>query len=171
MTNTIDSVIASLCDFIQPFMPSGTVLVQSQANRVTLPASPCVVLTPLFGVPLEYTSSTFSPDDGKTTYLRPMRLDIQIDFYDVTSGDMVNVASTLLRSDAATTSSAFSDGVTMLYVSDSIQSPLITGEAQYQDRWTLTASLQYNSSVSIDTPSFNTVGIVGIDPADVTTLA
>ena len=35
------------------------------------------------------------------------------------------------------------------YCSDGMQSPLVTGEQQWEGRWTLTASLQYNPVVTV----------------------
>jgi hypothetical protein len=46
-----------------------------------------------------------------------------------------------------------------LYCSDGHQMPLTTGEQQYETRWTLTASLQYNPTVSIPQQSANTLAV------------
>jgi len=100
------------------------------------------------------------------SHLMPKRLAIQMDFYGYVGGDMSNIAITVLRSIATT--GAFPAGVTPLYCSDAIQAPLTTGEKQYEERWSATLSLQYNSPVLINQDSFNVVGDVTVDPVNVT---
>ena len=71
---------------------------------------------------------------------------------------------TMLRSLYACES--FPDGVEPLYCSDAIQAPLITGEKQYEARWSTTLSVQYNAAVTVAQESFINVGAVITDAVD-----
>lgn len=164
---SVDAAIAGLADFLQPLMPPGTTIVRAQANRVPQPPAPCIVLTELLQVQLETTSATYRGGDAQTDYLQPKRLDVQMDFYDGDAASMCTIAQTLLRSNYATSSPAWPDGVKPLYCNEGLQSPLITGEQQYESRWTLTVSLQYNAPVTVSQDYFDVVGEVGVTPADV----
>lgn len=167
MTVTTIQAVASIGKFLQPLMPAGTKIVRGQSNNVPSPLPPSIVLTPI-GLP-QYTTtrSTFDVDAGKMVHLMPKRLDVQMDFYGLQGGDMANIAVTILRSIA--TDDAFPEGVIPLYCLDPTQFPLTTGEKQYEDRWSSTLSLQYNSPVLINQESFIVVGDVSSDAADMST--
>ena len=162
---TVDQVIVALATFLQPLMPVGTQIVRAQANRVPQPEPPCIVLTEINRVSLSTTRVQDAETSG--TYTMPARLDIQMDFYDGQAAEMCTTAQTMLRSGYATASAAWPAGVKPLYCNEGLQSPLITGEQQYESRWTLTASLQYNAPITVARETFDTVGIVGVIPADV----
>lgn len=143
---TIDQVIDALATFLQPYVGSAEI-VRAQVNRVPMPQGACVVLTELLQVDLETPVDTYDPVGNTTTLSTPARIDVQIDFYGPSAGDWCRAVKGVYRSFAAT--SAFSDGIKPLYCDDGRQTPLITGEEQWESRWTLTASLQYNAVVTI----------------------
>lgn len=164
---TVVKAVASLGPILQPLMPAGTKIIRAQANNVPSPLPPSVVLTPIL---LNQYTTTRTKLDGvanSMSYLMPKRLDIQMDFYGIQGGDMANTAETIFRSGALF--GKFPDGVTPLYCTDARQMPLTTGEKQYEDRWSLTLSLQYNEPVILSQDSFNAVGEVIADPTDTTT--
>lgn len=163
---TIDAAIVATSTFLQPLMPAGTKIVRGMANNVPPPKEPSIVITEV-GQP-QYTTTRTKLDGivGEMTYLMPKMLNLQLDFYGLQAGDMVNTAVTMLRSMHATEN--FPDGIEPLYCSDAMQAPLITGEKQFQTRWLCTFSLQYNSPVTVDQESFNVVGDVVVDPVNVT---
>lgn len=163
---TVAQTITSIGTFLQPLMPAATKIVRGQSNNVPSPLPPSIVLTPVGDYQYTTTRSKFDPAAGKMSHLMPKRLAIQMDFYGYAGGDMSNIAITVLRSIA--TDGAFPTGVTPLYCSDAIQAPLTTGEKQYEERWSATLSLQYNSPVLINQDSFNVVGDVTVDPVNVT---
>ena len=167
MSVPVATVIVAIKNFLQPLMPAGTAIVRGQANNVPAPLPPSVVLTPI-GMP-QYTTtrSRFDSTAGNMVHLMPKKLNIQMDFYGFVGGDMANTAVTVLRSMA--TEGKFPAGVVPLFCQDPIQSPLTTGEKQYEDRYSCTLTLQYNKPVLIQQDSFNTVGEVVADPANVTT--
>lgn len=189
---TVDQAIVALADFLQPLMPAGTQIVRAQANRVPQPEPPCIVLTEINRVSMSTTRVTDTVGDVQvpvaygpepvlqgteqvtqpvsmlySAHTMPARLDIQMDFYDGQAAEMCTIAQTMLRSGYATASAVWPEGVKPLYCNEGLQAPLITGEQQYESRWTLTASLQYNAPVTVTREYFNTVGSVTTTPADV----
>ena len=144
---TIDNVIDALDAFITPFIGGATVF-RAQANRVAMPEAPCVKLTEVLSVDLETPTSTYNPDPDNSiqSIIAPKRIDIQIDFYGENAGDLCAAVKSVYRTEYAT--QQFPDGIKPLYCSDGIEAPLITGEEQYERRWTITASLQYNPAIS-----------------------
>ncbi len=166
-TITIDNVIDALAAFIAPFVGSA-IIVRAQVNRVPMPADPCVVLTELFQYDLETPTPTYNSVSGITSFSTPTRIDIQIDFYGASSGDQCKAVKQVFRTGYAT--SVFSDGIKPLYCSDGIQSPMVTGEQQWESRWTLTASLQYNAIVTVPQQYAGALDVTVKVPVDLTQL-
>lgn len=166
---TVDNAIAALANFLQPLMPAGTAIVRAQANRVPQPPAPCIVLTEINRVSLSTTrvTDTVTAQVMSSAHTMPARLDIQMDFYDGQAAEMCTTAQTMLRSGYAVASPVWPSGISPLYCNEGLQSPLITGEQQYESRWTLTVSLQYNAPVTVTREYFDTVGSVTATPADV----
>lgn len=149
---TVDQVVDALKTFLTPFMP-GAAIVRGQVNRVALPSNPCAVLTELLQVDLsvphtEYQEPTEPiPATGTATIYGPSRIDIQIDFYGSQAGEFCKTVKTAFRSYWGF--EHFPVNIKPLYTSDGIQSPLLTGEQQYESRWTLTVSMQYNPTITV----------------------
>lgn len=143
---TVDQVIVALADFIRPFVPDLTPIVRSQVNRVPMPPDVTVVLTELLQVDIETPTSTYNYID-ELNISNPKRIDIQIDFYGDKSADYCAAVKTVFRSEYSVNN--FPPGIAPLYCGDGIQSPLITAEQQWESRWTLTATLQYNPEISV----------------------
>lgn len=143
---TVDQVIDALANFIQPFTPDADVI-RAQVNRVAMPKNPCVVLTELLQVDLMVPYIENQPEVNTETVHGPTRIDIQIDFYGVQAGEFCKTVKSAFRSQWGF--AQFPANIKPLYTSDGVQSPLITGEKQYESRWTLTASMQYNPIVTV----------------------
>lgn len=163
---TIDAACVAVATFLQPLMPTGTKIVRGQANGVPQPLPPSILITEV-GQP-QYTTTRTKLNSilGQDTYLMPVKLRLQLDFYGNAGGEMSGIAQTMLRSGFAT--SNFPDGIEPLYCTDGFQSPLSTGEKQYEARWTMELYVQYNAPVIITQESFNVVGEVIAEPVDVT---
>jgi hypothetical protein len=142
---TVDQVIVALANFLQPFV-NPSEIIRAQTNRVPMPPDPCVVLTELLQVDIETPQSIYNTVDA-VNFVNPKKIDIQIDFYGDGSGDRCAAIKTVFRT--AYAADQFPDGIKPLFCSDGIQSPLITGEQQWESRWTLTATLQYNPETSV----------------------
>lgn len=143
---TVDQVIDALAAFLAPFVP-GSEVVRAQVNRVAMPPNPCIILTEMMQVDLTVPATGYQPDDDTATVYGPTRIDVQIDFYGAQAGEFCKTVKTAFRSHWGY--EHFPANIKPLYTSDGMQSPLTTGEQQYESRWTLTASLQYNPTVTV----------------------
>jgi hypothetical protein len=161
---TVDQVIDALAAFLAPFMPSAQI-VRAQVNRVALPANPCAVLTELLQVDLSVPATDYQPTDNTATIYGPSRIDVQIDFYGVQASEFCKTVKTAFRSQWGF--AHFPANIKPLYTSDGVQSPLVTGEQQYESRWTLTASMQYNPTVTIPQDFADSLSAGNVIPADV----
>lgn len=142
----VDAVIEAIGAFLAPFVAPAPI-VRAQTNRVSTPPGAFVLLTEILQVDLETPMAANDAPNAQVTLTGPKQIDIQVDFYGPTSGDWCAAVKGIYRSAYAT--AKFPDGVKPLYCSDGHQGPLITGEEQYESRWTITASLQYNPAVSL----------------------
>lgn len=162
----IDAAVVAVADFLHPLMPAGTQIVRGQVNDVPAPLPPSIVITEI-GQP-QYTTTRKQPIavDGTQTYLMPVQLRFQLDFYGWSGGEMSNITTTMIRS--LYPEDKFPEGVKPLYCTDAFQSPLMTGEKQFEARWTQELYVQYNAPVTVGQESFAYVGEVIVDPVDQT---
>lgn len=161
---TVDQVIDALKAFLAPFMP-GAQIVRAQVNRVALPSNPCAVLTELLQVDLSVPATDYQPLANTATIYGPSRIDVQIDFYGAQAGEFCKTVKTAFRSHWGF--AHFPANIRPLYTSDGVQSPLLTGEQQYESRWTLTASMQYNPTVTVPQEFADEAYPTLVIPADV----
>ena len=167
---TVDQVIDALADFLAPFAP-GAQIVRAQVNRVPMPSNPGIVLTEMLQVDLSVPDTDYQPPVdpipaiGTATIKGPTRIDVQIDFYGEQASEFCKTVKTAFRSHWGF--SHFPANIKPLYTSDGILAPLVTGEQQYESRWTLTASLQYNPIVTVPQDFADVLVPNKILPADV----
>ena len=152
----IDSVIDALKAFIQPFVGSNPII-RAQVNRVPMPLTGFVVLTELLEVDLETPSTELDSANDQLTITAPTQINVQVDFYGPSAGDQCKAVKTVFRS--VYSPAQFPDGIKPLYCSDGLQSPLISGEEQWESRFTITASLQYNPVVVVPQQSANALSV------------
>lgn len=143
---TVDAVVDALSAFLAPFCPGATIA-RGQVNRVPMAPSPCVYLTELLQVKQSVPVTDYRPDDDEADISVSKRIDIQMDFYGLVSGEFAAAVAMAFQSHWGF--EHFPANIKPLYTSDAIQAPLTTGEQQYESRWTLTASLQYNPIVAV----------------------
>jgi hypothetical protein len=144
----IDDVINALTAFLLPFTGGdATKIVRAQQNRVSLPAAPCVVLTEMIGAELSTPTTSYDSTDGTETITGPTQINVQIDFYGTNAGDVNKAVAQAFRTLWASTQ--FPDGIKPLYTDGGHQAPFTDGEDQYEIRWILVASMQYNPSVAV----------------------
>lgn len=156
---SVDDVITALIGFLQPFVGNydGTVItpntptpiVRGQQNQVNPPRPAFVKVTEILRRPLDTPVFTNSSDTAvqQASIKNTKQLDVQIDFYGSNAGDWSSAVEQIWRSPYAP--DQFPANIAPLYCSDAHQAPLITGEEQYEFRWVITASLEYNPSVII----------------------
>lgn len=144
---SVDAVIEALGAFIQPFMPTGAQIVRGQEDRVAMPADGFVLLTEVLKLDLETATVTGNKPNAQAQIMSPKRIDVQLDFFGPAAGDQIAAVKAVYRTSYAV--SRFPAGIAPLYCTDERQTSLTNDQQQYENRWTLTASLQYNPSVYI----------------------
>lgn len=151
---TEDAMMTALGNFLEAIMPPDTPVSQGQPNRVPMPIGEnFVIMTPGSRTSLStsyHDNVDLGPDgeiSGHVNVQRQMSTDIQIDLYGPNSGNNAQCVVNLFRDDFAVT---FLDpyGIAPLYCNDGNQMPLVNGEFQYEQRWTIMATLQLNPYVS-----------------------
>ncbi len=140
----VDAVIEALGAFIQPFA-AGAQIVRGQNNRTAMPPDPFVLLTEILKADLETPTVTNNKVNAQESVLTPKRIDIQVDFFGPSAGDQIAAFKTVYRTAYAV--SQFPAGIAPLYCTDEHQGTLTNDQQQYESRWLLTASLQYNPTV------------------------
>lgn len=167
---TVDDVIDALATFMEPLV-DGAQIVRAQVNRVPMPDAPCIVLTELLTVDLSVPYADYIPPSapipalGVAALHGPSRIDVQADFYGATAGELCQSVRTAFRTGWGF--DTFPQEIKPLYTSDGVQMPLITGEQQYQSRWTLTASMQYNPVVTVPQDFAETLEVTALVAVDV----
>lgn len=160
---TVDNIIDVLADYIDPI--SGTCL-QAQANRVPMPKGQFCILTPLrftrLSTTREISQDTGSPSTSAMGYTEVRQADIQVDIYGQGAGDRAIALETTFTSGYAYDKIKATDArLAPLYSTAAIQAPMISAESQWQERYTLTLSLQAHITVSFPQDYF--------DKAEITT--
>jgi hypothetical protein len=153
---TIDQVFDALGAFIAPFVTPAQV-VRAQTNRVAMPLGDFVELTEIGTCDLEYPRSYYDAVNFQQDIIGPKRIMIQADFYGFNAGDWCAAVKTVWKTPYAV--SQFPAGIAPLYCDDGHESPLITGEEQYDRRWSLTCSLQYNPILAVPLQSANVLSV------------
>lgn len=160
----VDDIFEAMVTFLSPIVGNAPV-VRGNNNRVPLPDAPCVVITEVTQADLEVPYAIYDDTNIKDVMHGPKRFDIQCDFYGNEAGDFCSMAKTAFRS--AYGFNAFPDGIKPLYTNDGMQNPLTTGEQQYENRWMLTVSLQYNPTFTVPQVSADTITLNPITGADI----
>ncbi len=130
-------------------------LIQGNQNRVSMPtpaSAGFVVMSTINMRRLRTNINTFldtaspAPAPGPVTSEQGTQIDIQLDCYGPASGDWAAILTTLLRDNIGCI--ALAPTCQPLYADDPVRAPLIDAEAQYENRWIVTARLQYNAVVT-----------------------
>lgn len=169
MSVTIDitdqNVFTALVTFFQSFLPAETEVVQGQDNLVAMPKGGFVVMTNASMDRLSFNVDTYNSVSQQKYILTPTRYEMQLDFYGPTSQQWAMQTQALFRDQYAT--DIFPANIQPLYADDPVQIPLIDGEEQYEQRWKITASLQYNPTLTTGQQSMLAIE-VGLAPIDQT---
>ncbi len=160
---TIDEVIDALKAFLVPFC-TGMEIVRGQVNRVPSPLGGYVVLTEGTLIDLQVPSSIVDKITEEATLHGPQEIAIQIDFYGASSGQLCSAVKQALRSSYGF--DKFPENIKPLYTDAGRQIPLVTGEEEYETRWTLTAALQYNPVVTVPQQTATALELESIVAAD-----
>lgn len=139
-------------------------VVQGIGNGVPMPLGGFVAMTELFANRLSTNVSTYAdptPTTGKKNSQQAIQATVQLDCYGPDSGNWASILSTLLRDEYAC--DALAPSVQPLHADDPKMLPLIDGEAQYEQRWTVTALLQVNPVVSTPMQFFDEAKVVFVE--------
>lgn len=150
--------------FLQSFIPLTVQVVQAQDNKVPMPKGGFVTMNNSSLDRLSFNIDSYAVNQDKSI-LTPTKYSMQLDFYGPLSQTWAMQTVALFRDEYAT--EIFPSNIQPLYADDPVQIPLIDGEAQYEQRWKLVASLQYNPILSTTKQSMLGVDI-GLAPIDQT---
>ena len=159
----MDSVIDALAAFVQKFVIGGQVI-RGQTNRVSMPKVPFAVLTEILQVDISIPRAENLSTEQKTKLHSPKRIDVQIDFYGPLAGDYCSAFKSSFRSEWGVLQ--FPSNIKPLYESEGHQAPLINSEEQYESRWTITASLQYNPTLTVPQQSATEASVNILETSD-----
>lgn len=139
-------------------------VVQGLANGAPMPMGGFIALTDLYQNRLSTNVDSY-PDlttaTGTKAARQAVQYTIQIDCYGPLSGDWAAMLSTMLRDEYACLFMA--PNAQPLYADDPKMMPLVDGEAQYEQRWVITAVLQYNPVVSTPIQFFDAASVALTD--------
>lgn len=166
---TQTQVEALLRAFLIHILPTGVAVIIGQANRVPEPLVDNYVimwatLRKRLGTTVVSWDQSVGGNPTEMSNTESLRLDMQLDFHGADSTDNAQVFSTLFRSAYACDFFA-GTGMQPDYCSDGQQAPFISGEMQYEDRWTLNAVFDANITVTPPQQFANAinVGLVEVD--------
>jgi hypothetical protein len=157
VTPTVSQVITALGNFIVAMLGLANVqVIRGYPNRTPMPPTipPAgypvgfVVMTEITKKRLRTNIDNFAgtsspaPAPGPVTSEQGQQLDVQIDVYGPNSSEWSDILTTLLRDNIGCV--ALAPVCQPLYADDPIRAPLDNAEQQYEDRWIVTARLQYN---------------------------
>ena len=167
MTATVSPTQADLFTALRAFI-LGLItceVVQGLGNGVPMPLGSFIAMTALYQNRLSTNVDNFAdptPTTGSKTAQQSTQYTVQIDCYGPLSSDWAVMLSTMLRDEYACL--AMAPNVQPLSADDPKMLPLIDGEQQYEQRWAVTALLQYNPVTSTQMQFFDaaTVGLVDV---------
>jgi len=163
---TEDMVCRVVRNYILSIVPNLPVK-RTPVNRASMPKGPYVSFTPGLRRPL---STNVSHDDATSrTVGRPEQMSFQIDCYGLNSAQTAETINLLYRDQyACDVFESLGFNGAPLYAGDIQQAPYVTGEDQYEDRYTFEIELQLNPSVVIPLQSCNilNVDLINVPPSE-----
>lgn len=142
-------------------------VVQGLGNEVPTPPGAFVCMTAVFQGRLSTNISTYideyplpDPVQEKRIELK-QRVDLQLDFYGPDSQAWATTIEALWRDEKGC--EGLAPTCQPLYADEARMIPLITGEEQYLERWSLTGTLQYNPIIALPQEFAGTLEVDLID--------
>jgi hypothetical protein len=169
MSVTIDiidhDIFRSMRAFLLSFLPTNTEVIQAQDNKVAMPKKGFVAMNNVGMDRISFNIDNYQATTQGKTILTPFRYSLQLDFYGENAQNWCAEAVSLFRDEYAT--DIFPSNIQPLYADDPIQIPLIDGESQYEQRWKLVTSLQYNPILTTTQQSM-LAAVIDLAPIDQT---
>ena len=152
-TPTVSLVLADIKAFVQAILGAGVPCIRGIVNRVPapIPQNGFVVMTPIYQERLEYNLDIYStaptPWPANESVQTAMRIDVQLDVYGTGgwAGTWAGWIVSLWRDEFAC---AIMQNSQPLYADEARMVPLIDSEAQYEERWSITLTAQYNPVIT-----------------------
>lgn len=162
---TTDAWMAKVRSFVLSIVPVGTEVLRAPFNRAAMPKLACVIITPLFQkrlrTNLHIDIDPFPSLGGATTTEMGTEAHVQVDFYGLASGDWCAAAAMLWRDEYGC--NMLNPEGSPLYTNDARMVPLVTGEEQYFERYSLTVVLQWNPVTTTPQDFAGTANVVLIE--------
>jgi len=130
--------------------------VQGLQNGVPMPLGPFICMTATEQVRLATNHSDYSVDLQRQVKI-PTRYSIQLDCYGPDSSDMATTIKAFWR-DPFGCDALASIGAP-LYADEPIQMPIVNGEENYEQRWKVTALLQFNPVLTVPQQSATALAV------------
>jgi len=143
------SVYAALVPFIMAVtgVPAANVI-QGLQNRASMPLPGFIVVQAITRHRLRTNIHDYSvASAGDVNIEEGVELAVQIDCYGPSGEDWATILSSTLR-DEYGCNLLLPSGVQPLYADDARMIPLVAGEEQYEERWSLDAHFQYNPTTT-----------------------
>jgi len=161
---TQSAVLTALRSFILGLISCE--VVQGIDNNVSMPKGGFILMAPLFNTRLSTNTHTYSdptPTTGIRVAAQAKKYTVQLDCYGPDAEEWADILSTMLRDEYGC--KALGPAVQPLHADDPKMVPLVNGEQNYEQRWVVTAELQYNPTISIAQQFFDVaeVGIYSVD--------
>jgi hypothetical protein len=145
---TAENAVSDLRALVLSVVPTNTPVLIGLANRVAtpLPLTGFVYLTPIHQERLEWNTDTLQTSPAAVKLIQmAMRLDVQIDCYGPLAADWATMIHAVYFDEYACDLMVNSQPLFM--ASEPQMAPLVDSEAQYEQRWTMTAAMQFNPVV------------------------
>jgi hypothetical protein len=144
-------------------------VVKGLGNRVSAPVggsagSSYIVMTQLTRLRLRTNIDTWDGTDPTSlSFEQGVEVMLQLDVFGVNAADLATIITTLWRDDYACL--ALGAVCQPLYCDEPRLMPFIDGEEQYEQRYTISAHLQYNPTVSVPQQFANVaqVSVINVD--------
>lgn len=151
---TDSEVMTALRDFLMLLFEDVPVIL-AQTNRVPPPKGAFIAMTKTAKRRLATNFRTYTDPGTTGTQNTQMATEytVQLDFYGEGSGERVQTFCTLFFDYYGCDN--FAENVKPLYVDEPQQIPLISGEKEYIERWTVSPRLQYNPVVQVPMDFFD----------------
>lgn len=151
-SNTIDDVIDAVVAYLNIFKTVQTV--RGNVNRVPMPIDPFIQLTEVLTAALNKPIETYG-NDQTVNISEHTRIDIQADFYGWEISDLAKMVHGAFRTIWSV--QQFPAWLSPLYCSNPQKVVIDNAENQYEQRWIMTMSFQYNPDFYAPAPSFTAV--------------
>lgn len=160
-------IFRALRAFLLSFLPANTEVIQGLDNAVAMPLGGFVVMTSLGNDRLSTVINNYPTTASPTTksVLAPSKYSVQLDFYGPNSQSWSTQTQALFHDFYA--ADMMPANIQPLFADNPIQMPLVDAEMQYEQRWKLTAVMQYNPTITVSQQYAAAVNI-GLKEVDTT---